>query len=122
MSNIKEPSWLVRVVERYSNETDELTGEYILPEVGLSELQQVWNAAPTDPMVESFSIDPKQAQFLRGLAEIDFDFEQYSYFMSAYTTDWTATKQAGGYMGLFPPPRALPAFPDAKRVMPKTAS
>ena len=88
----------------------------------MSDLQRVWNAPPTDPMVESFSIDSKQAQFLCSLAEIDFHFERYSYFMSAYTTDWSATKQAGGYMGLFPPPRALPAFPDAKRVMPKTTS
>ena len=119
---MKEPSWLVRVVERFSNETDELTGEFILPEVGLSRLQRVWDAAPTDPMVESFSIEAKQAQFLRSLVEIDFDFEHYSYFMSAYTTDWNATKQAGGYMGLFPPPRVMTAFPDAKRVMPKTAS
>jgi|SRR6266850_848609 hypothetical protein len=119
---MKEPNWLVRVVERFSNETDELTGEFILPEVGLSKLQRVWNAAPTDPMVESFSIEAKQAQFFRSFVEIDFDFEHYSYFMSAYTTDWSATKEAGGYMGLFPPPRVLPAFPDARRVMPKTTS
>jgi hypothetical protein len=42
--------------------------------------------------------------------------------MAAYTTDWEATKHEGGYMGLLPPPRELQAFPEAKRVMPKTAS
>ena len=118
---MKEPSWLVRVVEYFSNETDELVGEFALPQVELSELQRIWNAPPNEPMVEGFSIEEEQAPFFRELAGIEFDFAQYSYFLAAYTTDLEATKREGGYMGLFPPPKELPAFPEARRVMPKSA-
>ncbi len=117
-----EPGWLVRVIEYFSNETDVLLGEIALPRVELSELQRLWGAPPNDPMVECFSIEGDQAPFFRELASIEFDFARYSYFIAAYTTDWEATKREGGYMGLFPPPRELPAFPEARRVMPKTAS
>lgn len=117
-----EPSWLVRVIEYFSNETDELLGEIALPPVELAELQQLWGTSPNDPMVECFSIDKEQAPFFRDLAGVEFDFARYSYFMAAYTTDWEATEREGGYMGLFPPPRELPAFPDARHVMPNTAS
>jgi hypothetical protein len=117
-----EPSWLVRVVEYFSNETDKLAGEVALPKVELSELQVLWNAPPDDPMVECFSIGEGRAQFFRDLVGIEFDFVSYSYFMAAYTTDLEAARREGGYMGLFPPPRELLAFPDARRVMPKTAT
>ena len=50
---MKEPNWLVRVVEYFSNETDELVGEFVLSQVELSELQRLWNAPPDGPMVES---------------------------------------------------------------------
>lgn len=119
---MKEPSWLVRVVEYFSNETDELIGEFALPHVELAELQRIWNAPSEEPMVECFSISEEQAQFFRELLGIDFDFAKYSYFLAAYTTDWEITKREGGYMGLFPPPKELPAFPEAKRVLPKSAS
>ena len=118
---MSEPSWLVRVVEYFSNETDELGGEFALPQVELSELQRLWGAPPDEPMVECFSIEEEQAPFFREVAGIEFDFPRYSYFLAAYTTDWEATKREGGYMGLYPPPRELPAFPEARRVMPKSA-
>lgn len=119
---MEEPSWLHRVVEYFSSETDELVGEIALPRVELIELQRLWDAPPGDPMVECFSIEEGQAQFFRALAGIEFDFGRYSYFLATYTTDWAATKREGGYMGLFPPPRELPGFLDARRAMPKTAS
>jgi hypothetical protein len=119
---MREPSWLVRVVEYFSNETDELVGEFVLPQVELSKLKRVWNAPVDEPMVECFSIEEEQAQFFRELAGIEFDFARYSYFLAAYTTDLEASKREGGYMGLFPPPRDLPAFPEARRVLPKIAS
>ena len=119
---MKEPSWLVRVVEYYSNQTDEMVGQFALPQVELAELQRLWDAPPNEPMVDCFSITEDQALFFREVASIEFDFARYSYFLAAYTTDWEATERDGGYMGLFPPPRDLPAFPKAKRVMPKTAS
>jgi hypothetical protein len=72
-------------------------------------------------MVECFSIEEEQAPYFRGLGGVEFDFARYSYFLAAYTTDWEAMKREGGYMGLFPPPRELPAFPGARRVIPKAA-
>jgi hypothetical protein len=119
---MKEPSWLIRCIEYFLNETDELVGEFALPQVELAELQKLWNLLPNEPMFECFSIQAEQAQFFRELASIEFDFAQYSYFLATYTTDWEASKRAGGYMGLFPPPRELPAFPETKRVMPKITS
>lgn len=116
---MKEPSWLVRVVEYFSNETEELVGEFALPQVELSELQQLWDAPPDELMVECFSIEEAQAPFFRELAGIEFDFARYSYFLAAYTTDWEAAKREGGYMGLFPPPKELPTLPEARRLIPK---
>jgi hypothetical protein len=118
---MSEPSWLVRVVEYFSNETDELVGEFALPQVELSELQRLWGAPSDEPLVECFSIEEEQAPFFREVTGIEFDFPQYSYFLAAYTTDWEATKREGGYLGLYPPPRELPAFPEARLVMPKSA-
>ena len=119
---MKEPGWLVRVIEYFSKETDELMGEFVLPQVELSGLQQLWNAPPDEPMVECFSIEEERAPFFRELAGIEFDFARYSYFLAAYTTDWEAAKREGGYLGLFPPPKELPTFPEARRVLPKSAS
>jgi hypothetical protein len=118
---MSEPSWLVRVIEYFSIETDELVGEFALPQVELSELQRLWGAPPDEPMVECFSIEEERAPFFREMASIEFDFARYSYFLAAYTTDWEATKREGGYMGLYPPPKELPAFAEARRVMPKGA-
>lgn len=119
---MKEPDWLVRVIEYFSNETDELIGEIPLPKVELSELQKLWDMQSDNPMIECYLLEKEQAQFFHGLVDIDFDFSQFSYFLTAFTTDWEATKRDGGYMGLFPPPIELPAFPEAKRVTPNTES
>jgi len=119
---MKEPSWLVRVIEYFSNENDELVGEFALPQIELADLQRVWRAPSDAPMVECFSIGEEQAPFFRESAGIEFDFARYSYFLAAFTTDWEATKREGGFMGLFPPPRELPAFLEARRVLPKIAS
>ena len=119
---MKEPSWLERVIEYFSNETDELVGEIALPPIELATLQGLWGAPQSDPMVECSSVEEEQAPFFRAAAGVEFDFARYSYFLAAFTNDWEATKREGGYMGLFPAPRELPASPDARRVIPKTAS
>ena len=101
---MNEPSWLIRVIEYCSNETDELVGEIPLPATELSQLQEVWNAEASDPMVECFRVEGDQVEFVRNVISIEFDFDRYSYFLVAYTTDWEATVREGGYLGLFPPP------------------
>jgi len=49
---------------------------------------------------------------------MEFDFEKYDYFMGAYTKDFEASKREGGFMGSCPPPKILPAFPQARPVTP----
>ncbi len=117
-----EPSWLVRIIKYFSNETEELAGEFVLPQIDLAEIQRLWNQPSSEPMIDNFSIEEGQADYFRSVCHIQFDFDQYSYFLTAYTSDWDTTKREGGYMGLYPPPKELKAFPDAKSVMPKTSS
>lgn len=117
---MKEPIWLVRVIECFSNNTDEFVSEVALPTVELAELQRTWNEPPDAPMVDCYSMREEHALFFQELVSIEFDFTQYSYFLTAYTTDWEATKREGGYMGLFPPQRDLPASLEARHVAPKS--
>lgn len=119
---MSEPHWLVRVVECFSNETDALVGEFVLPPVELAALQGMWNAPPDEPMVDCYRIGEAQAQFFRELAGIEFDFDRCRCFLSAYTTDSAATRRERGFMGKFVPPKQLPAFPETRRAMPKTPS
>lgn len=117
-----EPSWLLRVIESFSNETDFLVGETILPPVELSEIQALWGQPIDEPMVDEFEIGPEHLPFLSTLTDMPFDFSTHSYFLSARTTDWEATKAAGGYLGLYPRPTELKAFPDIVPVMPRSAT
>ncbi len=117
---MKQPSWLIRIIECYSVETEELVSETVLPHVELSALQRRWHMPENEPMISCFAIDANQARFLGELTGMDFDFKRYSYFLSSYTTDLAASHRDGGFMGLFPPPRELSAVPSAKRVLPKT--
>lgn len=116
---MKEPTWLVRVVDCYSNKTDDLVAEHRLPPIDLSELQRLWNVAADEPMLDCWPIQRKHARFLRGLLGIEFDLKNYSYFLSSFTTDFEASKREGGFMGRFPPPQTFPGIPGLRRVMPK---
>ena len=46
-----QPAWLIRVIECFSNVTDELVCEFVLPNVELTELQRMWKRPPDNPMV-----------------------------------------------------------------------
>lgn len=116
-----EPSWLERTVEVYDNTSDEYVAEYPLGEVSLAELQSLWSQPASEPMVDIYAVTERlQVEFVQRMLGTFMDCERYSYFIAAATTDLTAMREAGGYMGRFPPPRTLPAFPDATRVLPKT--
>jgi hypothetical protein len=114
-----DPSWLVRVIQCYSKETEELIDIYEMKPVKLEDLQELWIQPKNEPMVAVFDINEKQAVFLKKYVDMEFDFNKYDYQISTYTSDWDATQKDGGYMGEFPPPKELPAFPDAKRVKSK---
>jgi hypothetical protein len=117
---IAEPIWLVRTVEVFSNATEELVEEIRLPPVDVRTLQALWAQDSTEPMFDLFQIGDDQQDFFEHLLGVRFDFTENCYFLAAHTTDSKASREAGGFMGRFPPPRELEAFPDARRVVPKT--
>ncbi len=117
----QDPKWLQRVVECYSKDTEELVSEHLLHSVALEELQALWGVSSDDPMVDGFDIDENQATFLQRCVDCNLDLNAYEYQLGAYTTDLEASKRDGGLMGRYPPPRELPAFPDAKKVKSKTS-
>lgn len=106
---LHEPDWLVRVVEVYSNESEELVARHRLPPVPLAELQRRWGQPPTEPLVAMFPVSPNQAPFLAELLGIAFDTTRFSYFLTAVTTDLAASRRSGGFMGAYPPPLEPPA-------------
>jgi hypothetical protein len=114
-----QPSWLLRSIEVYSNETEAMIEGYLLPSAKLRSLQRLWGRPANDPMVEMFEVTEKQRSVLESIG-ITPDFRQFTYYLAAHTTDWDAMKRDGGFMGYFPPPFSLPAFPDAEPVKPKT--
>ena len=117
---VSEPSWLVRLVERYSIATDELVDETVLPPLDLAAIQSLWGLPPDESMVDCFAIGPEQAPYLADLTGIRFDFAKYSYFLSARSTDLEAQRREGGYMGRFAPPATFGGFPALVKAKPKT--
>lgn len=116
---MSDPEWLDRVVEWYSRKTDELEGECVLDGVVLARLQELWGMPSDNPMIDAFEVTPDHVDYLKQFADVNFDFEQFDYFVTAYCTDYEAMRRDGGFMGYFPAPRELPAFPEARRVRPK---
>lgn len=115
-----QPHWLARTIEVYSAEDESLVDEHLLPDVDLASLQHHWRRPVDDPMLEAFEVTEDQRPFVESLTGLKLNFRNNSYFLAAHTTDSHATRVDGGFMGRFPPPRDLPAFPDAKPVRPKT--
>jgi len=117
---ISEPTWLVRIIECFDKETDELVSDQILPKIDLELLQKQWNQLKTEPMIGVFDINEKQAKYLVSLVStLKFDFDKYDYQISAITTDSEKSKADGGFMGEYPPPKTLPAFIELTRVKSK---
>ena len=117
---MKEPDWLVRKVECYLKETDELIGEYTLKPLDLYLLQKYWGQPKHEPMITVFNVSKKQTEFLKKYTDIEFDLERCFYQISTYTTDWEAMKDEDGYMGQFPPPFDLPMSLRVRSVRSKT--
>jgi hypothetical protein len=115
-----QPHWLARTIEVYSVKSEQFVIEHRLPVVGIASLQQLWGRPSSDPMFDMFEVTEAQRPFLESLLELRFDFRSHSYFLSAHTTDWNAMRRDGGFMGMFAAPRELPAFPNLRRVKPKT--
>jgi hypothetical protein len=75
---------LTRSVRVFSNDTDQLVEEFPLPEVDVATLRRLWNITDSDSMIHEFEIGLKQMDFFQQLLGIEFNFEKYSYFLSAH--------------------------------------
>ena len=118
---ISEPSWLLRIVECFDKKTEELVSEAELPRTDLAILQRLWGMPPDEPMICGFDVSEEQAEALSRLhPELSFDFEKYDYQISAVSTDIDQSSADGGFMGEYPPPRVLQAFPDLAKVKAKS--
>jgi hypothetical protein len=113
-----DPIWLERVIEWYENESDARAGEVLLEAVALRELQLHWQTPETEPMIEMYEVTEQQRLFVEHQVGFPLNFSRYTYYLTAYTNDLEAQASAGGFMGLYAPPRMLPAFPEAVRVAP----
>src|SRR6187455_378642 len=114
----EQPDWLTRTLEVYSNKNEELVAEHSLSNVPLATLQQLWQLPSTEPMVDVFQVREEQRMALEQLTGVTLNLIANSYFVAAHTTDWDATVRDGGFMGLFPRPRDVEAFPNARPVRP----
>jgi hypothetical protein len=114
-----DPIWLERVLEWYDNDTHAFVGEIQLNAVSLLTLQDHWDVPRNNPMVDMFRVTEKQRSFMEQQAHFQLDFLHFKYYLAATSTDLAAQEAAGGCMGLYAPPRVLPAFPTATRVAPK---
>lgn len=100
-----QPKWLLRMVDEFREPTGEFLVSHPLPRVGLRSLQRAWERPVTDGMVGGvFPVNAAQRKLLEGWLKRRLPTRARSYFLSASTTDWQATKRAGGFMGEFPPP------------------
>jgi hypothetical protein len=103
-----------RVLAAYEREPgEEFVDEWPLERIGLPELQGLFGVSEHDPMYDCFPVTEKQLARLQQAVTHKIDLERFDYFVEAYTGE-------GGDPRC--PLRVLPAFPDARRVKPRTAA
>jgi hypothetical protein len=99
-----QPTWLVRLVEIYSNETGALVARYELPTVDLAELQRLWGQRADEPMLELFEVTEAQRPFLESLLGRPLELSKDAYFLGTRCSDPDAMRRDGGFMGKLAPP------------------
>lgn len=117
---MKDPKWLERVIEVFDKKTERLVAEHRIENIDVHMLQAVFGCAADDPMVDGYDIYRPQAILLESHSNCQFDLDRFDYQLATYTADFEQARAEGGYAGLYPPPRDLPAFPDAKRFKSKS--
>ncbi len=119
--SLVDPIWVTRILACYSKSDESLVAEYDLEWVSLGEMQKLWHQPESEPMFGCFAVMPTHRNFIEKHTNIQFNFEAYEYFIEAICTDDKAMRLDGGFLGQYAAPRELQAFPDAKRVLPKTS-
>ncbi|WP_456077465.1 DUF7683 domain-containing protein [Endozoicomonas gorgoniicola] len=68
----------------FSNETEKLINEFPLSGVPLSKMQSLFGRPSEDPMYYCYPIDEEKAAFFQRFFGIEFNFDQYCYFLEQY--------------------------------------
>lgn len=68
----------------FSNKTEKLVDEFSLLGVPLSKLQSIFGCSRDDPMYYCYPIDEEKAVFFQCFFGIEFNFDQYCYFLEQY--------------------------------------
>jgi hypothetical protein len=77
---------LERVIDVFDKETDELAYEVGIGNIGLQMLQQIFKPSDIDPnMYLNYEIGEKEANALKGIVDIAYDFTKYSYYLACYS-------------------------------------
>ncbi|MEN0056383.1 MAG: hypothetical protein AAGC65_22075 [Mucilaginibacter sp.] len=105
MGNVKQPEWLKREIQYFDKADDSLVGQVDLAPIELSILQNYYEVDAEDPLFDMYQIEPVDATFLKPYTTLEFDFDQYDYWLAAYTDNWEQTKKDKGFMGEYPPPK-----------------
>jgi hypothetical protein len=101
-----------RVLTAFERDPDDgLVGEWSLQGIELPELQRLFGVLDDDPMYDCFRVEQKHVGRLQQAVAHQIDLERFEYFVEAYRGE-------GGDPRC--PPRVLPAFPDLRRVKPRT--
>ena len=91
---------------------EELVGEWPLKAISLEELRELFAIAATDPMYDVYAVTEDHVNRLQRCVDHRIDLRARDYFVEAIREDPDGDSHA--------PPRDLPAFPDARRVRPRT--
>ena len=75
---------LTRAINYYEKENEEAAGEIVLPEDSLNKLQKIFQRPNDDLMYEIYPISLYEANELTRIFNIDFNLEQYDYFLDCY--------------------------------------
>jgi hypothetical protein len=74
-------SFFIRMIRWYEKEGDQLVGELSLPNIRLTELQELFNESPDDLMFECYLISDQQANYFQQKINQKLDLDSYDYFL-----------------------------------------
>ena len=74
-------SFFIRMIRWYEKEGDQLVGELPLPNIRLTELQELFQESPDNLMFECYVISPRQADYFQQKLKQKLDLDDYDYFI-----------------------------------------
>ncbi len=78
---------IVRSIELFDIETEELVSEIVLEHVNLDEIRSLYGLTSSNPVYHDYEISPNHAKYYSNKYNIEFDFNKFDYFLSCYTVE-----------------------------------